>query len=32
MQLYDGSWVLADRRRNNAKPPGLDDDKQRTGE
>ncbi|GGU52309.1 hypothetical protein GCM10009504_06390 [Pseudomonas laurentiana] len=32
MQLYDGSWVLADRRRNSAKPPGLDDDKQLTGE
>lgn len=27
LQLYDGSWVLADRRRNGAKPPGPDDDR-----
>jgi DNA-binding response OmpR family regulator len=32
LQLYDGSWVLADRRRNGAKPPGPDDDQLLTGE
>ena len=32
LQLYDGSWVLADRRRNGAKPPGADDDQLLTGE
>ena len=32
LQLYDGSWVLADRRRNSAKPPGPDDDQLLTGE
>ncbi len=32
LQLYDGSWVLADRRRNGAKPPEPDDDQLLTGE
>ncbi|WP_167469066.1 response regulator [Pseudomonas reidholzensis] len=32
MQLFDGSWVLADRRRNGARPPGPDDDQLLTGE
>ncbi len=32
LQLFDGSWVLADRRRNGAKPPGSDDDQLLTGE
>lgn len=32
LQLYDGSWVLADRRRNGAKPPGADDEQLLTGE
>ncbi|MBF8745181.1 MULTISPECIES: response regulator [Pseudomonas putida group] len=32
LQLFDGSWVLADRRRNGAKPPGPDDDQLLTGE
>ncbi|MGE7989564.1 response regulator [Pseudomonas sp. NPDC089554] len=32
LQLYDGSWVLADRRHNGAKPPEPDDDQLRTGE
>ncbi|MDZ3992067.1 Regulator of RpoS [Pseudomonas sp. Teo4] len=32
LQLYDGSWVLADRRRNGAKPPGPDDEQLLTGE
>ncbi|KJK17094.1 response regulator [Pseudomonas sp. 2(2015)] len=32
LQLFDGSWVLADRRRNGARPPGPDDDQLLTGE
>ncbi|MBC3477176.1 MULTISPECIES: response regulator [Pseudomonas] len=32
LQLYDGSWVLADRRRHGAKPPEPDDDQLLTGE
>jgi len=32
LQLYDGSWVLADRRRNGSKAPGPDDDQLLTGE
>nr|WP_240158175.1 MULTISPECIES: response regulator [unclassified Pantoea] len=32
LQLYDGSWVLADRRRNGAKPPEPDDEQLLTGE
>lgn len=32
LQLYDGSWVLADRRRNGASPPAPDDDQLLTGE
>ncbi|MCV9918787.1 MULTISPECIES: response regulator [Pseudomonas] len=32
MQLFDGSWVLADRRRHGARPPGPDDDQLLTGE
>ncbi|MCE1117633.1 MULTISPECIES: response regulator [Pseudomonas] len=32
LQLYDGSWVLADRRRNGAKPPKPDDEQLLTGE
>ncbi|EKT4464831.1 response regulator [Pseudomonas putida] len=26
LQMYDGSWVLADRRRNGTRPPAPDDD------
>ncbi|WP_252089590.1 response regulator [Pseudomonas sp. MWU13-3659] len=32
LQLYDGSWVLADRRRNGGQPPEPDDDQLLTGE
>jgi len=32
LQLFDGSWVLADRRRNGARPPEPDDDQLLTGE
>ncbi|PWB33916.1 response regulator [Pseudomonas sp. SDI] len=32
LQLYDGSWVLADRRRNTTSPPAPDDDQLLTGE
>ncbi|QBF26674.1 response regulator [Pseudomonas tructae] len=32
LQLFDGSWVLADRRRNGIRPPGPDDDQLLTGE
>ncbi|MNG87850.1 Transcriptional regulatory protein YycF [compost metagenome] len=32
LQLFDGSWVLADRRRIGAKPQGPDDDQLLTGE
>lgn len=32
LQLYDGSWVLADRRRNGAKPGEPDDEQLLTGE
>lgn len=32
LQLYDGSWVLADRRRNAVSPPAPDDDQLLTGE
>ncbi|MEN8641008.1 MULTISPECIES: response regulator [Pseudomonas] len=32
LQLYDGSWVLADRRRNGARPPESDDEQLLTGE
>jgi DNA-binding response OmpR family regulator len=32
LQLFDGSWVLADRRRNGVRPPGPDDDQLLTGE
>lgn len=32
LQLYDGTWVLADRRRNGSRPPAPDDDQLLTGE
>lgn len=32
LQLYDGSWVLADRRRNGGKPAEPDDEQLLTGE
>ncbi|MDN7140012.1 response regulator [Pseudomonas sp. JQ170] len=32
LQLFDGSWVLADRRRNGARPPEPDEDQLLTGE
>ena len=32
LQLYDGTWVLADRRRNGSRPPAPDDDHLLTGE
>jgi CheY-like chemotaxis protein len=32
LQLYDGSWVLADRRRNGAEPDKPDDEQLLTGE
>lgn len=32
LQLYDGSWVLADRRRNGSRPPAPDDEQLLTGE
>ena len=32
LQLYDGSWVMADRRCNGAKPPEPDDEQPLTGE
>lgn len=32
LQLYDGTWVLADRRRNGSRPPPPDDEQLLTGE